>query len=342
MPNIYILFDCPDERNDKKWLIEELTKLHSGKVESVSIRHVLSRLGRKGIFGKLYAKLIACWQCVRALCRSRKGDVLICWESFTGMICAVLNKLLGNSRKLILMNWLTPSEQSRRWEKAYRMILQNPQCHITVNSTESPREWAQFLSVPETDRFHLMPDVFDTSVAWTEPSVKAERYCFTGGMNNRDWKLLCAVAKSCPGTRFVCVALEADFNSQVDEIPENVQVHFNLPAQQYYSLMNNAYAVLLPLRDGRVAGLINILRAAQAGVLCCISRTASTAQYYPPENGDLLIDGEKEAWIGAVQQLLALDAQAYGQKVKTNQAYICDHFSGAAAAKRILGIIEKG
>lgn len=339
MQNIYILFDCPDARNDKKWLLEELSKLHNGKVSSVPIKHVLSRLDRSGIIGKLRARAIALWQCLRALMRSEKDDVLICWAPFTGKMCATLSRLFGNKRKLILMNWLTPSDLDKRWEKTCRMILNNPQCRISVNSADSPKEWAALAGVTTTENFFLMPDVFDTSVTWAEPAVKEERYCFTGGMNNRDWKLLSQIARACSDIRFVCVALEEDFNAQVEDRPENMDVYFNLPAAEYYGLMNNAHAVLLPLRDSRVAGLINIIRAAQAGVLCYISRTVSTEQYYPQANADMLVDWEQEAWISAVQKSFALTAQDYTQKVKSNQMHILENFSAEAAAKRIAGIL---
>lgn len=341
MGSIYILFDCPDAQNDKKWLIDELTRLHSGKVTSVSIHHTLSILARKGLFARIASKLIAVWQALRAVISSKPGDTLICWQEFTGKICAVLSNLLGNRRKLILMNWLTPEPSCRKWDKTYRMILHNPMCRVTVNSPDSPKEWAAFLGISAVENFRLLPDVFDTEVTWNEPNPGEDRYCFTGGMNNRDWALLARIAKKCPQIKFVCVALESDFKEQVQALPANVEVHFDIPAKVYYGLMNHAYAVLLPLKDHRVAGLINIIRAAQAGVLCCITRTPSTQQYYPADNSDLLMDMSEAAWIGEIHELFGLSPEAYAGKVKKNQAFIAENFSGAAAAKKLLEIIRE-
>ena len=341
MHDIYILFDCPDERNDKKWLIEELGKAHKGRVCSVPIKRVLSVVSRKGLFGQLYAKWIPVWQNIRALTKSKKDDAIICWQSYTGNICAFLCRLLRKNRKLICMNWLTPERSDRRWASIRKWILQNPRCRVTVNSPETPGEWSEFLEIGAIENFILIPDVYDTTVLWKQPSIKEEKYFFAGGMNNRNWTLLSEVARECENVKFICVALEADFKSQVPEVPPNMAVYFNIPAKEYYSYMSGAYAVLLPLRDGRVAGLINIIRAAQAGVACCVSKTVATEQYYPMQNRDMLLDATKEEWVGCIQSLLAMDDKRYLEKIKANQEYIQKTFSGEAAADKILTAINQ-
>ena len=77
---VYILFDCPDDHNDKSWMIDEIRQLYRGGVFSVSIGKVLSRLSRDGLKGKLQSLWIMLTQCVRALRASKRDDVIICWR----------------------------------------------------------------------------------------------------------------------------------------------------------------------------------------------------------------------------------------------------------------------
>ncbi len=341
MANIYVLFDCPDETNDKKWLIDELKALWPEEVKSVSIHETLSTLGRRyGIKGRIKRYLIMFEQARRAVRLAKSGDTIITWSHTEGLIT---NKLLrGKNVKLISMNWLTPSKEDDKVKKLSLEYALNPKAHIIVNSPESPEKWKEYLGLSNTDRFHVIPDVYNASEPFNYCfQDKTHRYCFTGGMNNRNWKIIVELAKRISDCKFVCVGLRDDFEKQTEgmELPSNLEVLFDIPAKDYYSLMNNAYLVLLPLLTTKVSGLINIAKSAVGGVPCIITSTPATRQYYSPECMDMLIDGDLNAWTEEVKSWLSLDQDTYRKKTVTFMKYIEENYSPQKAAKEIIKII---
>jgi hypothetical protein len=341
--NIFILFDCPDEKNDKKWLIDELSKLHTeGGVVSVSIHFVLSRLSRwGGILGKLMAYLIRICQAFRAVYMADKNDVLICWTPIQMVCVSVIMRKTKKNIKCISMNWLTPDNRSTdRTIKEKRSILLNNNIRIIVNSNESILAWRNFLQVDSYDNFRVIPDVFDDVTPFEKINVKDQKYCFSGGMNNRDWKLIYRLAEQNPNIQFVCVALKEDFENQISNIPSNMKVFYNTSAEEYYTLMKNSSIVLLPLRDRRVAGLINIIKSAQYGVPCLVSRTPATEQYYGDKSKNLLINNESQ-WDARLKKILFSEEEEYIELTSEFAEYIKENFSSSKAAYNIYQIINE-
>jgi glycosyltransferase involved in cell wall biosynthesis len=341
MDNIYILFDCPDESNDKKWLIDGLKKMCTGKVESISIQANLSLLKEQGVIGKVKAFYIMIEQAWRAIRMAKPGDAIITWNRISGLL---VNTFLYKKKiTLIAINWLTPLPKDKKIKRFLYALASNPSNYIIVNSPESPKKWYDFLKLSTMSRFRHIPDVYDTRYTFNYNfSIPKEKYCFTGGMNNRDWKLVVKLASRIPDYKFICVSLQDDFEEQTRgmQFPANLQVHYNIPSEQYYNLMNNAYLVLLPLRSKNVAGLINITRAAQGGVMTIITKTPAAQQYYSMECQDMLIDGDINHWQKKVEDILRMPPDIYQKKTKAFMQYIEVTFSPQKASQKILDIIQ--
>lgn len=338
--NIWILFDCPDDRNDKKWLIDELSKLHNGNVRSVSIKKTLSILDRQGVKGKIQWRCICLWQAIRAAKYAQENDVIICWTQRSGLY--VNKALMGKRVKLVSMNWLTPSVHYLRHKQLLRSFVKNTRSLIVVNTPESIEKWENKLKFSNQKKFLVIPDVYNDTISFTKPKVLKEKYCFTGGMNNRNWKLILNLAKNHRMLKFVCVALKNDFEKQIhEEIPDNMDVYFDVPSNKYYDLMKNAYIVLLPLMDNRVAGLININRAAQYGVPCMITKTAATEQYYNADTNHLLVTGQVDEWGVKLDNWLKFSEEQYIEATEEFCDVIKVKFSPERAAKQIYDAIRK-
>ena len=329
---IWILFDCPDESNDKKWLIEELRKLHGGDVYSVSIHKTLCKLFVGNVLQKIYAHIIVLWQCVRALIRSSKEDVLITWNPRNGLYLNAMLRILNRKNRLISMNWLTPTSKMLRKKKLIKLLFENPNARVVVNSVESVSEWNHCVELNE--KFALViPDVYDNDTTFSKRD-SWERFCFTGGFNNRNWNLIKKLAQQFPTIDFVCVAHKKDFENCLgsEELPSNMKTYFDIAPDKYYEFMQRSFVVLLPFRDKRVAGLINILKSASLGVPCMISKTVSTEQYYK-FGSPLLIDDSD--WSSSLENLLKMEKEAYQDLCLEFSEYIRLNFSPQVAAKKI-------
>ena len=335
---IWILFDCPDESNDKKWLIEELHKLHNGNVYSVPIHKTLCNLFVGNVFQKIYGHLIILWQCVRTLIHSSKDDVIIAWNPRNGRYLNAMLRFLNRKNRLISMNWLTPTHQMLRSKRTLKWVLENPHAKVIVNSPESVSEWNECLGV-NSSNISVIPDVYDSDTAFYKRD-SWERYCFTGGFNNRDWNVVRKLALQFPNMKFLCVAHKKDFEKNIEEdaLPDNMIVNFDVAPQEYYELMQKAYVVLLPFRDKRVAGLINILKSASFGVPCMISKTASTSQYYCSNSPLLVGECGWQFWAESLKRLLSMERDEYQNLCNEFCDYIQLNFSPQSAAKKIYQI----
>ncbi|PWJ34851.1 hypothetical protein IE02_2388 [Fibrobacter succinogenes subsp. elongatus] len=332
---VWILFDCPDESNDKKWLIEELYKLHGGNVYSVSIHKTLWKLFVENALQKIYAHLIVLWQCVRAMALSSKDDVFITWNPRNGLYLNAMLRLLNRKNRLISMNWLSPAPNILKRKKLIKWMFENPNARIIMNSPESVSDWNRCIGLKESD-VTVIPDVYDNDTVFHKRELW-EKYCFTGGFNNRDWNVVRNLALHFSAINFICVAHKEDFEKNIEDksLPSNMIVHYDIAPEKYYELMRQAFVVLLPFRDKRVAGLINILKSASYGIPCMITKTASTEQYYEPNSPLLIGNGNWQIWKDSLKDLLEMEKESYEKLCADFSGYIQENFSPQIAAKRI-------
>ena len=182
--------------------------------------------------------------------------------------------------------------------------------------------------------------MFEDRLGYRPVQFRRDGYYFSGGMANRDWPLLMKVASALPNVNFKCVALKKDFEQKVCNKPSNVEVFFNTDSETYYKLMRNAKCILIPLIDTSiVSGLINIIRSAQNGIPCYVTKTIASAQYY--EDKDFLISKNAEDWILKINELESLDKGEFIRKTECYQSFIRKNFSREKVAKHFIDIIER-
>lgn len=337
--DIYIIFDCPEEKNDKKWLINEISSQYQGKVHAVYAKQILSKIERKNILGKIYTRMFKIIQVKSVLTRAKAEDVVICWDYLTGLYLNLFSVNNGNTINILSMNWLSPMKVKPSLYRKQELLIDNTKARIVVNSNDSIQKWCEYFQKDISDKMICIPDVYDSDQEFSSPITKKNKYCFTGGMNNRNWKLLADAALKLPEIEFVCIALKDDFLSKVSSIPKNMVVMYEVPTDKYYKIMKDAYIVLLPLIEERVSGLINILKAAQQGVPCLVSNMRATSQYYESVEG-FVIDNECDSWVRIIKLWYSYSDEIYLNETKMFCDYIKAKFSPHEAAKHILSVIN--
>lgn len=338
---LYILLDCSLSSNDKKWITG--LKVQGFETIVIGVEHKLSQLVRNGVIGKAKNYWLQIKQVFRVLYNTGQNDIIIVWYSVTGQILNLISGWFGG-RDLILMNFLTPENRSGFVGWMFRKTINNKRNTILVNSKESIDQYRDVFKLKNEQSavFCHFPDVFDDTGSFLEPRwcrEDVERYFFIGGMSNRDWKLVEYLAKEVPQVKFLCVALRSDFESCVKEPPSNMEVIFNLPSDEYYKMMHNAFAVLIPLRSDSVAGLITILKSIQLGVPCLVSATKATEQYYPPNASYCLIERDLMQWRKITKRLLNMDEKDYIDLTESLQKHIQKEYSPKSALLRLNKIV---
>ncbi len=343
MVKLYILYDCPLHNNDKKWLGDGLRNSVQD-INEIGTFCVLSQLLiTGGVMNRIKQIILIIKQCITVSLQTGKDDYIICWSELTGLIMNSIT-LLGKRRKVVLLNWLSPPETKKktigRWflNRLRKSAVMNPMCKIVTNAPSSTEKWIDYLKVNNKSRFYYIPDVYNSNIPFEKIVIKSKKYCFAGGMNNRDWGLLTKVAEELSNIDFICVALKSDWDLYVSKLPDNVTVYFNTSEEEYYNYMKNSYVVLLPLRTKRVSGLINVMRAAQYGVLCCASDTEAVRLYYSQEQRDLLLNGFQE-WKDKIKEIYEYTEEKYIQRAGLFQSNIRNLAGPNHYCERLVDII---
>lgn len=333
---IVIIYDCPLKECDKLWLRDELVK-RGYIVKTVTFFCRISNIEQRGKTGKIAARLMTLWQCIKGMTVSKKGDTVICWSQWSGLF---FNMLPGaKKRQIISYNWLTPIPNAKT-RFLYVNALQNKNLTVIVNSPETKEKICQGYGVEGIENIVYIPDVFDNKEDFMTPVYqKKDRYCFSGGRANRDWELLKRIAEECPQISFKFVAVKSDWDN-TNRMPSNAEVFFDLEPEKYYALLKNSYMSVYPLKEERVSGLINILKSVQMGKPVLTTDIAFTKKYFPEEYKDCLLPfADKEGWKREVEKVWNYREEEYICQVTGMQKHVKASFAPQMAGRKIDAII---
>lgn len=340
MKKIYIVYDCPWNECDKPWLYEGLYKTYGKRVIRIDPKYNLFKLSQMGILGKIKRYFINMYLILKVALNSQNNDIIICWNSFVGLFM----KLFCKNKIVLSLNWLTPNRN--RFKKLKVYCFKQKTFFASVNTIESISLWENVLSLKDGKQFFYLPDVPSSNVSYKILPKNKDKYCFTGGINNRDWEMIIKIARRNPEWSFVCCANEKTFKEAQEQLyyeqcPSNMKVFFDIPADEYYELMSKSSLVLLPLKVNRVSGLINLLKANQYGLLTISSSIPGISAYYPKELYDLLIPlGNDILFENKIAEILNYDVQKYIMLVEKMRKHQRDNFSQDKAIECILKIVN--
>ena len=343
MKHINVVHFSTPQTCEQNWLHEEVKKYYS--LTQVMFAPVyLPSLTISGTLinkiKRLYYTLLTVKECIK---KSSITDTYILWYrghvAFFNIYCRFLRK----NTNLISFIWPVPPK--KRWFSSFVQwyILSNPRHIAVINDKRAFKLYQKAFSLSHTDNFYYFPDLYDTKLPFEKNNraPHTSNYFFTGGMNNRDFGIVLQLARQNPQHRFVLVTLKEKWQFESNEIPANVQVFFNTSLSQYYGLMSKAKAVLLPLLDTRVAGLINIARSIQAGVICVCSRTPATEIYYDQQSQKYLVNiGNLQDLQTAVDCISSYTPAQYQAEITCMQNFLQTNFDPKLHMKKLLDFAE--
>lgn len=338
---IFIMFDCPLETCDKLWLFDVIAKeaeADNTKVKIVPFPYKRSYADML-LFGK-HKKLnrIAIlsgilFQSLYVRIRKKSDDVVIVWGFLQGIIGNIVLSLCSKA-KVISLNWLMPPGRQSWWWIPIRKVISSQGFLAVTNNREAKEKWIN-AGGKQFEKMRIVNDVYNNRIKFSNRECAEERYCFTGGMNNRDWKIVLSLAEKYPSILFKCVAQKNDWEREAEgKELSNIQVYFELPEKEYYEMLDKSYIVLLPLRENKTSGLINIIRAMQKGILVITSKFSFTELYFYDPNCIFLVS-QKEGYEKALLKLWNMNEKEYHEKAEKNAAFLKENFSPEKIGKRI-------
>lgn len=340
MKKILIIYDCPFKECDKLWVYNELKKYTDVKVIDIIPKTTYLKLSKKFQkikLGKIILRFVALFQCIRAIISSKKDDIIVVWNYFGGVFFNQVLKVIRIKRKIVSFCWIELPKKKNY--KKIKNCLVNDNFIPIINDKNLENSFIKLFDLQRWNGI-MLPDVYDDNERFIEPVFnKNNKYCFAGGFNNRDWKLLIKVAEQIPNLDFIIVT---DKNAIKDNIPNNVILYENIEKKQYYNLMKNAFITICPLKENRVSGLINIIKSIQYGIPCITTDFSVTSMYYDNHSKSLLLynNNDYNDLKDKINNFLNINNTQYIKIVNDLQLYMKKEFNPQNNIKKLVNELK--
>ena len=336
-----VFYGVPTYREDNTWLHEELSKY--GETRVLEVSDFWYRLGRwhpRSKCGIILHFLMYIAYSFIIMARTDKNDVIITRDHGSSLVLAWIISKLNIKRVVVAFNWIENPKSHYR-KLAYDALKIEDYIPV-VNNCKLIKQLQENLKIKK-DRIIFFPDIYNAKEKFKVPDVQKERYIFSGGVNNRDWDLLFKVAEVNKDKKFKIVANKYFWNYKGKCELNNVTMYYDLAEEEYYQIMKNAYLTLIPLKEDKVSGLINIIRSHQYGVPCITNNVGSTALYYPSKykenmlysNDNKLVDLNKK-----INYLYTAEADIYFKIATDLQAFLKVEFSPKQQVYKLFTILD--
>jgi glycosyltransferase involved in cell wall biosynthesis len=288
-PHVVLLCHWPA---DRAYWLEDLLRDHRLTVQRFSSPWGKSRQ-QSGPLAGYVSSLRLGWRAARAAARKQGVVVADTTAHMAGVFAAVVPASWSLRRApalcLNLILYDKPGWRTLARKSLYRLALANKRAMFTVSNGDLRDHYARMLRA-SPERFTVLPDCYSPGHREfrQHDSSEEEGYVFVGGEAARDWATAMEAARLCPTTQFIFVARERRWKDR--SLPDNVELRFDLPLNDFYEVMRRSSLVVVPLNNEIVtAGLIVVTHGALMGCPVLATRTPAVESYYPSESQDLLV-----------------------------------------------------
>lgn len=169
--------------------------------------------------------------------------------------------------------------------------------------------------------------------------IEGDYYAALGG-EARDYGVLCEAARHCSELKFVAVARPRNFDGL--DTPSNLQVLFDLPFDEAWSIVWHAKASLIPLRSRETpCGLVTLVGGMHLGKAQIVTQAAGAAEYIKDgETGLMTPAGDAKALAAAIWRIEA-DPALGARLGAAARAHAGAHCSEAATVSFFRGLMER-
>ncbi len=341
MRKFILLYDCPIKKCDKMWLYNGLKKYGDVKLIKTGVNITYFRLSRmfpKLKLGALMTKILIYIQSMKALIVSKKEDIIVTWSQQQGLILNELCEMFKIKRKIVSFCWINLPK--KKYFKKVKKCLTNENFIPIINSTKLEKDLKELFNLPFWNGLYL-PDVYNDMNEWSNANFNKEgKYVFAGGVNNRDWDTLISVAKETPEIHYIIVTGKNDIINK--PMLNNVEYYEELPSKDYYNFMEKSFITVAPLKEDKVAGLINLIKSIQYGIPCIATNLEVTSIYYPKDMDMLLYEiNNKESLKKRILNCYSLSEKEYKDIILKLQNHLKNNFTPTRNIEKLIKKLEE-
>lgn len=214
---------------------------------------------------------------LRAATRASQYDVIYSWHAVIGMLTSFwLRFFFINEPKLVTGQMIIPERVS-----LFNRFFRIPFTKCTVKRIEtvivhSKIEAYQLKSCYPYTNFVFVPLGIEQNIRETGD----DNYIFSGGRSNRDYKTL---FKAVEELDYPTKIVAQKFNISGLDVPENVNVYFNVFGDFFDELLARAAVVVIPLdRPDESSGQLVLLQAMSYGKPIIVTENRGLLDYIEP------------------------------------------------------------
>lgn len=330
MKRAIVVYDCIQNDNDKSWISLGLGGYNV--TEIFPDRLSLAVMGRKRL-GRIRVILKMLSISVKAIRNSGEQDVIVVWNRSQALFLYKFCHFMRANRSIISFLWYNPKK--RRLNSLEKECLQDKQFLALTNTRTSIREWKEVLDIKDI-HMEYFPDPFDPRDEFVQSKQKSAKYVFSGGYSGRDWETFLKVVARCPEISFRCIAHKNQWDASWD-IPKNLEVRFNTTTTEYYSIMKNATVAVFVCKENTTAGLINVNKSIQYGIIPIITYNDAIDEYFEEQyKCFMVLDNNVEEFSKIIQYVIRYSDVQYDLIMKDMQSHLKENFSGVDNMKKLM------
>lgn len=251
MKRVYLVMNF---RTDNHFLLNAIRK-RGNQVRVNGIPSRLRVLAHYNHFGKLLWNSLKVVRSLFAAFRVKSNEtVIVLDDTASGVFTSIFLQLFNKSNSIVLLNMIDNLSGSTLKKELYGKAFKRLYC--SVNNEELAELYHNLYAIP-IKRFFIQPDTIDNfgmRILKSNESHEDRGYIFTGGNSYRDWNLFLKVVNSLPQYKFVGVAAKPAFPKV--EIPHNLKMFFDIPEEEFLSLLRHCRIGYIPINVKTQGGQI--------------------------------------------------------------------------------------
>lgn len=167
----------------------------------------------------------------------------------------IINYKLSNNINIKIIAWHQKHYFPAHVVKHLHKIMEYSVIQCKKNPNYDPENAHKY------EVFHypaIFPPDIDTRFNELSDDIKTRytgKYIYTGGNNNRNYRMVIKIAKQYPQYSFIFnlseYACKKYIKSDINNIPDNIKIYVNVSPIEFLYAIKNAYILLLPYRKSR-------------------------------------------------------------------------------------------
>ncbi len=330
---IIILYDFKLDK--KHWMIDEFEKL-GYEVKYIDTEEINFKKNGKFKFNKIMHYIWFIKLAIKGIKVSNEEDIVISGCFLPGVFMAFIDSLLNIKRNIFSLNIITYERKglvNYIRKKVYKRAFLKTNLISTCDSMETIDKVEKYLDIPK-GRIFFLRDCSGEYNEFLKAEIYPDKYIFSGGMSNRDWKTLFEAAKICNNIKFKVVAQKKYWDKTI-HIPDNVELFFDLPTEQFNDLMKKSYKVVIPLKENMTSGLVVMLSGIRMAKIVITSETEFTRNFYDERLYNIGLFKMHNSMELANKINIQVDDNEYKKNVNIHQKYLMNNCSPKVITKEI-------